>query len=55
MKDTTDKRTGELFPSRQAKYRAKLAAAGMRQYAFWLTHQEAEAVRQFIEQIRGEK
>ena len=55
MKDTRDTETGELFTSRQAKYRAKLEAAGLRQFAFWLTPEEAEKVRKFIEKSRGRK
>jgi len=55
MKDTKDRKTGDLFQSRQAKYRAKLEAAGLRQFAFWLTPEEAANVRKYIEEIRREK
>lgn len=55
MKDTKDTKTGELFTSRQAKYRQKLQAAGLRQHAFWLTPEEAEKVRQLIEKLREGK
>ena len=55
MKDTRDTKTGELFTSRQARYRAKLEAEGLRQFSFWLTPAEAEKVRKYIKRTRGRK
>lgn len=55
MKDTKDHATGDLFQSRQAKYRAKQEASGLRQYAYWLTPAEAQLVRIYIERMREAK
>lgn len=55
MKDEKDKRTGDLLKpmTKMERYRLKQAAAGLRQYAFWLTEGEAKAVRDYIERIKG--
>lgn len=56
MKDSKDRHTRDLLASpgaeRQAAYAQRQRAAGRRQRTFWLTDQEAERVRQLIEQLR---
>jgi hypothetical protein len=55
MKDSSDKKTGDLLAvkTKAQRFREKQLAAGMRQFSFWLTEEEAAKVKQFIESIRG--
>ena len=57
MKDGKDTKTGDLLTAekygRQARYRQRQEAAGLRQFSAWLTPDEAAKVREFIEKMRG--
>lgn len=57
MKDSRDKKTGDLLASpgakRQAAYAARQRALGRRQRSYWLTDVEAEQVAAFLEQLRA--
>jgi len=59
MKDPADNKTLDLIQKPQTKaqrFKAKQAAAGLRQYSFWLNPAEAAAVKGFIEAyIKGMK
>ena len=59
MKDSRDKKTGDLLASpgakRQAAYAERQRAMGRRQRSYWLTETEAEQVAAFLEQLRQEK
>ena len=56
MKDASDNKTGDLLgtKTKAQRYRERQLAAGMRQFSFWLTDAEAETVRKFIAEQRGE-
>ena len=57
MKDSRDKKTGNLLASpgakRQAAYAERQRAMGRRQRSYWLTDFEAEQVAAFLEQLRA--
>jgi len=57
MKDSRDKKTGDLLASsgakRQAAYAERQRAQGRRQRSYWLTDVEAEQVAAFLEQLRA--
>ncbi len=57
MKDSRDKKTGNLLASsgakRQAAYAERQRALGRRQRSYWLTDVEAEQVAAFLEQLRA--
>ena len=59
MKDSRDKKTGDLLASpgakRQAAYAERQRSRGRRQRSYWLTETEAEQVAAFLEQLRQEK
>ena len=55
MKDSNDKKTGDLLTikTKAQRFREKQLAAGMRQFSFWLTEEEAAMVKNLIESARG--
>ncbi|EBY7858637.1 TPA: hypothetical protein JV261_004857 [Escherichia coli] len=57
MKDTRDKKTGNLLASpdavRQARYADRMKAKGYKQRKFWLTDDEYEALRECLEELRA--
>ena len=59
MKDSRDKKTGDLLASsgakRQAAYAERQRALGRRQRSYWLTDVEAEQVAAFLEQLRQQE
>ena len=58
MKDPADNKTKDLIEPPKTKaqrFREKQIAAGLRQFAYWLTESEAQAVRGCIERLRGGK
>lgn len=59
MKDTKDKKTGNLLASsgakRQAAYSERQRAQGRRQRSYWLTDVEAEQVATFVERLRPQE
>jgi hypothetical protein len=55
MRDPDDTQTAELLPPAMTKaqrFRAKQIANGMRQYAYWLTPDEAKKVQASIKRMR---
>lgn len=56
MKDEHDTKTGDLIEqkTRAQRFREKQQAAGLSQYAFWLTKRQAEAVKALLEKLRKE-
>lgn len=58
MKDPADNKTQDLIEPPKTKaqrFREKQVAAGLRQFAYWLTESEAQAVRDYIDKLRGGK
>ena len=57
MKDSRDKKTGDLLASpgakRQAAYAERQRSRGRRQRSYWLTDVEAEQVTAFLKQLRA--
>lgn len=57
MKDAHDTKTGDLLASpvarRQAAYRERQRAKGLRQFNYWLTEDEATQVASLLEQLRA--
>jgi hypothetical protein len=57
MKDPADNKTAELIEKPKTKdqrFKERQAAAGRKQYSFWLSPVEAGAVKGFVEQyIKG--
>lgn len=54
MKDPKDTKTAELLPTltKAQRFRAKQIAEGRRQYAYWLTENEARILKDYIERMR---
>ena len=56
MKQREDTKTGDMLRSTgakaQAAYAERMKAQGLRQRTFWLTDEEAEKVRRYIERSR---
>lgn len=57
MRDAKDKQTGDLLKTaganRQSAYAERQRKAGRKQVTLWLTAREADAVKAFLERIRG--
>jgi len=56
MKDPADDKTAELIEKPKTKaqrFRDKQLAAGLRQYSFWLSNDENNQVKQFIQKTRS--
>ena len=56
MKDPADDKTAELIEKPKTKaqrFRDKQLAAGLRQYSFWLSDDENNQVKQFIQKTRS--
>lgn len=56
MKDPADNKTAELIEKPKTKaqrFRDKQAAAGLRQFSFWLSEDENNQVKQFIQKTRS--
>ena len=54
MKDAKDHATADLLETKNKaqRFREKQAAAGLRQYAFWLSEEDAAAVKKYIAKRR---
>lgn len=57
MKDPVDNKTRDLLqPTTKAqRFRERQIAAGYRQYAYWLTENEARIIKDYIERMREVK
>ena len=57
MKDSRDKKTGDLLASsgakRQAAYAERQRALGRKKFSYWMRPDEAEQVAAFLEQLRA--